>query len=187
MFEKNILLPEYKEGEEVWLNGLSEFIVEANKNTWANDSGIISYWLVNRSGYKELEYSRGLWKLSDGYTGYYCASGTATVYYKDSPVWVMSYMGKGMGEEFHDKAKETYKFLKSALMRATPDLPFRGPTEYIEGNRVYNFKFLKGDIKYGLWLEEIYENNILTFSQMGLVSIVVPKDKIGKPIYPWNI
>lgn len=175
---------EQKEAREKWLRELAEFIVKANKNTWAAEGTEVK---PERKGYKELEYKRGEWRLRDSYTGYFRAPGMTTVYYKDVPAWTMAYGGHGQTEGFEDRAKQTFQFLKEALMRVTPELPFRGPEKYQEGNNLYTFKMLKGDMSDGSWVEEITEDGVLTFSQTGIVGVVINKSKDRQPVLPWNL
>jgi len=175
------------EMKDRWISDLREFIVIANKNTYASGTGIIPQDLVQRPGYKELEYIDGLWKMRDSYTGYYRAPGVTTVYYKGIPSWVMTYMGRGMLDGFYNITKETFIFLKSALMKVDPSLPFRGPSEYIEGDFRYNFNILSGDILDGMWREEIFNKDDLVFTQTGLVGVVIPKNDVGDPLNPWDL
>ncbi|MBI4037346.1 hypothetical protein HY385_02895 [Candidatus Daviesbacteria bacterium] len=167
-----------------WLRELAEFIIEANKNTWAADGTEVK---PERLGYKELEYENDLWRLRDSYTGYFRAPGMTTVYHKDRPVWTMAYGGHGQTEGYEDKARQTFQFLRAALMRVTPELPFRGPERYKEGGNLYTFKMLDGDIVDGLWKEEITENGVLIFTQIGVVGIVIHRDSNRNPISPWNL
>lgn len=178
-------MAENVEAKTVWLKDLAKFIVEANKNTWAADAPEVA---PQRPGYKELEYrsTNGLWLLRDSYTGYFRAPGMTTVYYKYTPSWAMSYGGKGMVEAHYEIVKPTYEFLKQALMRVTPDLPFRGPFEFVEGNRKYTFK-LDGDIEDCTWVEEITENGDLTFTQNGFAGTIIHRSPDRKPQYSWNL
>ena len=179
-FEKDVT-PEQR--KEKWLSELSEFIVEANGKTWAADGAKVE---PQRPGYKELEYHNGLWVLRDSYTGYFRAPGMVTVYYKDTPAWAMQYGGHGQTEGHEAHAKQTFDFLKKALMQATVGLPFRGPEEYVEGDKVYRFAMVSGGIEEGLWREEITEKGELTFTQTGIVGIVIGKDSDRRPVYPWD-
>ena len=167
-----------------WLRELSEFVVEANLNTWAADGAEVS---PERPGYKELEYKKGLWRLRDSYTGYFRAPGMTTVYYKGTPAWNMQYGGHGMTEGYEDRAKATFQFLREALKRVTPDLPLRGAPEYEEGDYRYTFQLLNGDITDCLWREEITEGGILTFTQTGLAGVIIHRDADKKPQLPWNL
>ena len=168
--------------KQTWLRDLSGFIVEANKNTWAADLGEVE---PQRPGFKELEYKRGQWKLRDSYAGYFKGPGMTTVYYQDVPAWAMLYAGVGQVEGHEATAKETYAFLRTALMKATPEHPFRGPELHEDGRWRYTFK-LDGNIEDGLWREEITDSGILVFSQSGIIGTSIPKDENRQPILPWN-
>lgn len=166
-----------------WLRDLSEFIVEANRNTWAANGTEGAYEIPD---YKHLEYKKGLWKLKDRYTGYFRAPGHTTVYYKEKSAWTMSYGGHGQTEGYENQSKQTFNFLKSALMKVTPKLPFRGPEKYEEEDKKYTFKMLEGDITDGLWKEEITESGIVTFRQTGIVGLVIHRNLSKEPILPWK-
>lgn len=170
-----------KEKKQAWLKELAEFIVEANRNTWAADGAEVE---PEREGYKELEYKRGDWRLRDSYTGYFRAPGMTTVYHHECPVWTMAYSGgmvKGSGGKL---AESTFKFLRSALMRVAPDEPYRGPN-YEEGEWRYSFELQQGDVTDFLWKEEIYKEDKLVFNQTGIGGIVVFRRHRG-PALPWH-
>lgn len=169
--------------KEVWLNDLANFIVEANGQTWAADGAGVD---PERQGYKELEYTKGDWRLRDSYTGYFRAPGMTTVYYKDIPAWTMAYGGHGQTEGFEDRVKETFNFLRNALKQVSPELPFRGSELYKEGDRKYTFELLNGDITDALWKEEIHEGDQLTFTQTGISGLVIHRDQNRQPVCPWN-
>ncbi len=179
------LTPGIENKKKAWLQELASFIVEANNNTWAVNAPEIE---PKRPDYKEPQpYQKGDWELDDSYTGYFRAPGMTTVYYKKRIVWTMQYGGHGQTEGSEYRAKQTFEFLKSALTQVSPELPFRGPKEYIRGSQRYNFTLLEGDITDCLWREEIYEDNYLTFTQTGLAGIVIHKDKDQSPLYPWDL
>jgi hypothetical protein len=172
--------------KEQWLKNLAEFIVEANMNTWAVDGAEVK---PERKGFKELEYSRGEWRLRDSYSGFFSAPGMTTVYFKEQPAWTMAYGGKGQVEEFYDIAKTTFKFLKKALMNVKPEMPFRGPENYHENyhGEDWNYNFmLVGDITDFLGEEKIFKSDVLVFTQNILGGLVISKDSEGKPICPWD-
>lgn len=185
--------------KEAWLRKLADFIVIANTKTWAADGAEVN---PQRPGYKELQWPyaedkmseqdkkdyKGWedWSLRDSFTGYFRAPGMTTVYYKGKPAWTMSYGGHGQTEGYEGQAKQTFNFLKSALMRVTSDLPIRGPKEYIEGDKKYEFEMIEGNIEDGLWKEKITEDGVVTFRQTGLIQISINKDANRKPQLPWN-
>ena len=182
--ERTEVLPIPETKKDLWLRELTEFVVEANLNTWAADGAEVS---PERAGYKELEYVKGDWRLRDSYTGFFRAPGMTTVYYKGTPVWNMQYGGHGMTDGYENRADTTFRFLRAALSKVTQELPFRGPVEYIEGNNRYVFELIHGDVTDCLWREEITEDDILTFTQTGMAGIMIHKDSDRKPTLPWNL
>ncbi|OGH24304.1 MAG: hypothetical protein A3B47_00875 [Candidatus Levybacteria bacterium RIFCSPLOWO2_01_FULL_39_24] len=187
------------EAKNEWLKKLSNFIVIANGKTWAADGAEVA---PRRPGYKRLQWPypdekmtdqdrrdyKGWedWRLEDEYSGYFRAPGTTTIYYKGVPAWIMSYGGHGQTDGYEDQAKQTFIFLRSALMKVTSKLPFRGPEKHEDGDKKYTFK-IDGDIEDGSWKEEITEDGIATFRQTGFVGLVINKDQNKKPILPWKL
>jgi len=172
-----------EEKREAWLKELAEFIVEANKNTWAADKGKVT---PQRPGCKELDYERGDWHLRDSYTGYFRAPGMMIVYYKNQPTWTMAYGGSGMEDNKYGITGETFGFLKEALMRVTPELPYRGPKKFKVGEWEYKLK-VDGDLADFDGKEVIFKNKELVFSQLIFGGVVINKDSSRHPIYPWHI
>lgn len=166
-----------------WLNELAHFIVEANGKTWAAEGAEVE---PERKGYKELEYIRGEWRLRDSYTPYFRAPGMTTVYFRDKPAWTMAYGGTGLLEGHDEIVKPAFTFLKKALMKVTPEMPFRGPSECREDDWGYKFRLIRGDITDFLGEESISKGNDLIFMQVVLGGIVIPKDSNRQRIYPWN-
>ena len=182
-----------KDRESAWLRELSEFIVEANRNTWAADAPKIED--PQRPGYKELEYEKGDWLLRDSYTGYFKAPGMTTVYHKGRPAWTMVYGGEGMVEEHIHRTKEVFQFLKKALMQVSADLPIRGPVKFEEERLEYEFierEMADWGFDFHIeefsWIESIRDTVIqeTLFSQDGFGGIVIHKGENGDPIYPWE-
>ena len=185
--------------KEAWLRELAEFIVIANRKTWASDGGEV---LPRRPGFKRHQwpYPKGRmtpvdmkdylgwenWRYEDEYSGYFRGPGTSTIYYKDKAAWVMSYGGRGLIEGHEDGVKETFEFLKAALKQVTAKLPFRGPRVYVEGSRRYEFD-IDGTLDLGRWNERITEEGIQTFGQTGQTDLAVGRDSNRQPVYPWNL
>ncbi|HUD04465.1 MAG TPA: DUF5680 domain-containing protein [Patescibacteria group bacterium] len=184
MGSERAVSPEEATRKEAWLKDLANFIVEANGQTWAAGGGEVA---PERPGYKELEYRKGVWRLRDSYTGYFRAPGMTTIYYKDVPAWTMAFGGHGQTEGSEEGVKETFAFLKEALMHVTPNLPFRGPREYVVGNKRYEFELLgEGDMEDCSWKERIIEDGVNTFNQTGICGIVINRDANRQPQLPWN-
>jgi hypothetical protein len=177
-------LPEHETTKERWLGELAKFIVEAGKNGWAAEAPKVED--PQRPGFKELAYQNGNWEYRDSYAGYYMGPGSSVVYFKSKPVWYMSYGGPGQSEEHYDKAKETYAFLRTALMIPDPNFPVRGPMSYQgdDGNKIYWFDY-QGNLAEGSWTEMILFDHQEVFKQRGEAGLIIDKDSNRQPIYPW--
>jgi len=156
------------------LKELEKFLYDANANGYGGDAKEVE---AQRPGFTELEYRSGDWYFRDSYVGSYFAPGQEFVYFKDKPLWAMAYAG-GMKFAYHgqqDLAKETFTFLKKALLAMDPKKPFRGPAEFSEGEWRY-VSSLKGDIKDFVGNEKIYKNDALMFEQNFIGGLVVDKE-----------
>lgn len=81
---------------------LEEFLLKARTKTYAGDSGGVRAAL---DGSKQLEYKDGDWLYRDiYYLGNGVFPGLETVYFRNKPVWSMSYFGnfRDMTEEQAD-------------------------------------------------------------------------------------
>lgn len=174
--------PEQEARKQAWLKELSEFIVRANRNAWAADQGQIDPLLP---GDKTHEYKEGDWWLLDNFSAYFRAPGITVVRYKERPAWHMYYGGLGMTQSHYDKVKETFVFLREALMQVTTEMPLRGPSKYRNGNRLYTFR-MNGNIENCEWVEKVIQDNDLVFTQTGAAGIYIHKTDDRKPLYPWN-
>lgn len=169
----------------IWLKDLAEFIVEANKNTWAADAPKV---VPQKPGYDELEYksTNGVWLLRDSYTGYFRAPGMTTVYYKGVPAWSQAYGGQGMSEDQYAIVQPTFQFLKTALMMVVTEMPFRGPKEFTNEDWCYSFT-MQGTLEDCTWIEKITKNDVLTFTQIGFAGIVIQRTPARSAQFPWEL
>lgn len=173
------------EARERFETDLTNFIVQAGQHGWAAEAERVE---PQRPGFKEIAYSRDEWEYRDSYAGYFMAPGSSVVYYKDQPVWYMTYGGRGQMPEHFDEAKETFGFLRKALMRPDRRMPVRGPDILI--GDTYNYMFHpKGDLLGGSWQEQIWreDEDELVFKQKGDVGIIIPKGNNREPVYPWDL
>lgn len=128
---------------EFALDGLSEFLERAKRTTCAGGGTEVS---PERLGFKELEYVEGDWNYRDSHTdSFYVVYGQEVVRFrgKSMPVWVMSYCG-GMRPDLRQDeqfARETFEFLKEALLRVNSLWPFRGSHDFRRGDFEYCNKF----------------------------------------------
>ena len=97
----------------------------------------------------------------------------------------MSYGGVGMQPGKYALTDKTFGFLKSALMKVTPDLPYRGPRKYQEGSWVYEMDVRGNPDEYDGG-ERIFEDGVLVFSQTFSGGIVIHKSPDREPVYPWD-
>ena|SRR3989344_638578 len=199
MTEEKQPISEQEARKEAWLKRLASFIVIANGKTWAGDGAEVS---PRRPGYKRLQWpypedkmtdkdkkdyeSWEDWRLEDEYTGYFKGPGATTVYFKNRPVWVMSYGGPGLTKGYEAGVERTYEFLRAALRQVTSELPFRGPRIYVDGNKRYEFE-IEGGLENSSWKERTMEDDVQTFAQTGQSDIVVGKDSNRQPVYPWDL
>ncbi len=136
------------------LEELAEFIVKANKNTYAAGGKEVE---ASIDGFKELIFKEGNYEYIELYTGFYTFPGISIIKYKNKPIWTMSYAG-GMKPKQHSKAKKTYSFLKEALMKVTEEYPFRGPETFNIKKFKYSCK-VQGSLEYFTGKEIIKQDN----------------------------
>lgn len=158
---------------------LARFLVRAKKNAWAGDRGKTQ---PERAGFKEYIFTDGEWSYRDSYVGFYCAPGQEIVRFQEQPVWTMSYDG-GMAQEFWEDenfARETFVFLKKALLQVEESMPFRGPERYEESNLVYKNCLIDGDIRRFEGEESIISTSTdaLIFQQKYIGGLIVTKGGI---------
>lgn len=120
---------------------LNHFIGKATLAGYAGDGAETT---SERSGYRELEYSDGLWHYRDSYTGWFRSWGTELVRYDGKPVWNTLY-GGGMEPAYWDDialARAAFGFLKKALSAGEKQKSFqpRGPKIFYHDDR-RNWKY----------------------------------------------
>ena len=108
------------------LGELRKFLVKAKKDTYAGDGEEVT---PQRPGFRELEFEEGDWNYRDSYVGFFMAPGQEVVRYQGEPVWTMAYSGgmKPVLRDNFDFSKETFEFLKRALLHIPENAPYRGP------------------------------------------------------------
>jgi hypothetical protein len=171
--------------KQEWLGELAGFIVEGHTKGWASGESEVEPIFP---GMKSIYYKsdNGIWEYRDNYFDYFRAPGFTIVSQNEKPVWIMNFFGAGQNPEYNDVVKPTFDFLKRALMRVTPDMPFRGPSKYREEDWIYQFKLLRGDIEDFLWEEKIFQGGRLVFTQTGGGGTGIARDEERNPVYHWN-
>ncbi|MFH2019557.1 MAG: DUF5680 domain-containing protein [bacterium] len=153
-------------------NDLSKFIKKAASSTYAGGE---EYEKVpERPGFFELVFTEGDWSYRDSYTGFYRSSGMEVVRFQDNIVWTTNY-GGGMVEGKNELARETFNFLKAAMLNKPSDWDsFRGPNTFREGSFEYKYS-QTGDISLFHGEEEIFYQDKLIFFHRIIGGIVVGK------------
>jgi len=113
---------------EINLGELAEFLVRAKKHCYAGNGEKE----ILPDGSKRLTFQEGNFHYEDNYDGWYQAPGSEIVRWQRKEgqrIWQMSYSGGMLSEFIGDEkiTKRTFNFLKKALLRVTPERPFRGP------------------------------------------------------------
>ena len=105
-----------------------DFLLRAKRATYAGTGPESD---PSRPASHDLHYQEGELTYIDSYLGGERFAGEEAVWHSGTPVWSMNYVGRVTGQGFSGD------FLKAALLRGTPDMPFRGPREYHEGQYTY--------------------------------------------------
>ena len=141
----------------IFLINLSEFLIEAKKQTYANEN--VKKQLSSRKGSHDYEYSNGNMLYHDTYFGGTNFMGEEVVYEQgDTPIWGMNYYGVTLDETLSEEAVD--KALRPALMQVGNNdiIPVRGPKEFINGEYRYTFN-VSGNLDYFEGEESIYKDN----------------------------
>lgn len=134
------------EHEEISLNALRSFLVDAKKSTYAAKQGRVEPYRIDTHDYM---YEDENYKYHDSFAGSSMFSGQELVYEGSSAIWSMNYYGRVLGNQFNGD------FLKAALKEVSNDMPFRGPEFMSWGEYVYVSK-VAGNIEFFNGSEEIY-------------------------------
>ncbi len=126
---------------ELNIQSLCGFLVEAKQSTFAKDAPkVLSKCILS----KNYVYERGDFRYEDQYFGEIVDLGEEVVWFKNIPVWGMGYRG-GIYRSYLEFRRQTFNFLRSALMYPEVTLPIRGQRQYQQNEFTY-FNRAKGDI-----------------------------------------
>lgn len=141
---------------------LSEFLIEAKKQTYANAN--VEKSPSSRQGSHDYHYQNEEMTYHDTYFGGTKFMGEEVVYLTDeTPIWGMNYYGVTLDENLSEEAMD--KALRPALMQVGENniLPVRGPKEYINGEYKYTFE-VTGDLDYFEGVETISKNDTKVYT-----------------------
>lgn len=138
------------------MNNLENFLIEAKKQTYANDS--IEKIKSTRLNSNDYEYKKGNMLYHDTYFGGTRFIGEEVVYIDNKTYWAMNYHGVTFDETLGEVAMD--KALRPALMMVGKDniIPVRGPKEFNNGEYKYTFN-VEGDLNYFNGTETIYKED----------------------------
>ena len=140
---------------------IEKFLIEAKKQTYANDS---AERIANtRLNSKDYEYQKDNMIYHDTYFGGTRFIGEEVVYIDNQTYWAMNYYGVTLDETLGEEAMDNA--LRPALMEVGKDksvLPVRGPSKFENGEFLYTFE-CDGTMENFTGLERIYKNNELVY------------------------
>lgn len=111
------------------------FLLRAKNSTYVTGDNKTA---SSRPASNDYRYSEDDYLYMDTYLGSQNFAGEEAVWIKNTPVWSMNYYGQVLKDPFNPE------FLKEALSRVTPELPFRGPELYQKGDYLYQCQ-VQGD------------------------------------------
>lgn len=135
------------------MDKIKQFLVDAKKNTYANNTGKTS---SSRQNSYDLKYCEGDFVYLDSYLGTHSFSGQEIVWYRNEPVWSMNYYGDVLNADFKSS------FLKAALMFPSLELPYRGEKFYRQDDYTYIME-VDGEFTKFSGFEKIFFKDQLTY------------------------
>jgi len=129
---------------------LLAFIAKAHRNTYAAPKETKLKYRCKTpilTGHKDYDFVDGDWRYHDSYAGNWWAPGREVIFFKEKPVWCMSYQGRTADDLPEGFVEEVFCFLKKALLHFDDDAPLRGPSYFKEDDFEYAFE-LEGDCQY---------------------------------------
>lgn len=129
------------------------FLLRAKRATYAGHGPECA---PSRPGAHDFSCTEGTLSYRDSYLGGECFFGEEAVWAAGRPLWSMNYGGRTLSSAFSGD------FLKRALCHGTPDLPYRGPALYREGDYTYQCS-VQGDLRWFTGAEVIYYEDALIY------------------------
>lgn len=136
-------------------DALLDFLLRAKRATYAG--GGAEEESSCRPNSHDLRYAEGEFLYFDTYLGGERFAGEEAVWFRGAPVWAMNYAGKTLSTLFEGA------FLNHALARCAPDMPYRGPRVYREGQSLYRCA-VAGAMDWFSGSEDIYVGDELAYT-----------------------
>lgn len=122
------------------------FLIRAKQATYAGNGAHVASCRPNS---KDLSYQEDDLSYYDTYLGGSHFIGEEAVWSAGNPCWAMNYSGRLLDNSF------SFDFLKEALLHASPEMPYRGPELYQQGDLTYKCS-VHGEFTWFYGYEEIY-------------------------------
>ncbi len=116
---------------------LSEFLIQAKVNTYAAWEKATK--IKEQDNSTTLIYTEWDWKYHDNYFWWEPYGWREVVFYKNKPLWMMTYYG--WVESSANNIQWIYTILQWSLRNIPKDFPCRWPQEYQEWNYTYKNKY----------------------------------------------
>lgn len=132
---------------------LCKFLVKAKKSTYA--AGDNAEKIIGDDKSTTIVFEDGDWKYHDNYFGGEPYGGREVVFFKDKPIYIMTYYG--LVDESVSDINIVYGILMNALKLIPEDKPYRGPEKYDENDLSYSNSYT-GEVDNFFGEEIITEN-----------------------------
>ena len=132
---------------------LISFLLRAKKATYAAK---MNQTQASRPNSHDYEYQEGKFYYLDTFLGGERFAGEEAVWYDETPIWSMNYVGRVLHENFSGD------FLKEALLQVPEEIPYRGPLCYQNGEYSYHAT-ISGEFEWYQGYEEIFCQGIKVF------------------------
>ena len=129
------------------------FLIRAKQATYAGKGAETA---SSRVKSHDLIYREGDYMYYDTYLGGDKFAGEEALWISEVPYWSMNYVGRVTGDNFSGD------FLKEALLRVPEDKPFRGPSEFTDGDYTYKCD-IDGDFEWFQGYETISYKETLIY------------------------
>jgi hypothetical protein len=108
------------------------FLLKAKKNTYASGNPAE---MNSRPASHDMQFNEEPYQYIDTWLGGFHFIGEEAVWEKGIAVWGMNYYGKMLVENIPDGFSH---FLKTSLLQAPAEAPYRGPASFTEGDFEYH-------------------------------------------------
>jgi len=130
------------------------FLVKAKREIFSRN--VTKNEISSRPNSTDYQYTEGDLKYIDTFIGGANFAGEEALWRDDTPFWAMNYIGRMVGDKLCENImKEAFGFLTEALKLVPEEYPYRGPSQYGDGD--YSYKCtVEGDFHWFSGVEEVF-------------------------------